>query len=68
MISLITVDQINEAATRWGDSNTCLLYYYFPVIEITATIVWIVLILISRREGERKAYTYVFQCSSQMNI
>ncbi|XP_031618155.1 uncharacterized protein LOC116337616 [Contarinia nasturtii] len=48
--------QINEASTRWGDANTCLLYYYFPVIEITVTVVWIVLILISRREDERSAF------------
>lgn len=55
----ISTDEINEAATKWGDSDTCLLYYYFPVVEITVTIVWIVFILISRREGEQRAYTYV---------
>lgn len=57
------IDQINELGTRWGEADTCLLYYYFPVIEITATIVWIVFILISRREGEHRSFTYVLNAS-----
>lgn len=57
------IDQIREFGTRWGDTNTCLLYYYSPVIEITATIVWIVLILISRRQGEQRSFTYVLSSS-----
>lgn len=49
-------DQINDVATKWGDTDTCLFYYYFPVIEITVTVVWIVLIIISRRQGEHRSY------------
>lgn len=56
----ISADKIDEATTKWGDVNTCLLYYYLPVIEITVVIVWIVLIFISRREDERSAFKYVY--------
>lgn len=55
--SFFFADQINDIATKWGDTDRCLLYYYFPVIEITVTVVWIVLIVISRRQGERRSYT-----------
>lgn len=53
-------DQINERATKWGDLNTCSIYYYFPVIEIAMAVMWIVLIIMSRRQGERRAFTYAF--------
>lgn len=61
-------DQINEASSRWGDTDTCLIYYYFPVVEITATIFWIVFILISRREDERSAFKYIVYLFHTLNI
>lgn len=51
------IDQVDEVNTKWGEADSCSFYYYFPIIEITVAVLWIVLILISGRRGERRAKT-----------
>lgn len=47
LLSVIRIHtgQIDENNSQWGD--TCSFYYYYPVIELAAAVLWIVLLAIS---------------------